>query len=492
MTAKRRTFSNGYKFRNFEGQPQDTLVQTGVPARVVIPMKQGFGAEVAPVVEVGQTVAAGQVIGIDDESVSSPVHSSANGKVAAIGTVEFPDGEMTAVTIEADGSDDWQMLEGFSANWQNLPAEMIDNLIYLSGAGATGNAGIPTTFKSSVIGPDEVEDVIIHGLAAEVYNPSLTALLKGEKLSHLADGIKILKKAMPNAKLHVALDESQTGLAEELSKLLADDAVEICTVESKYPAHFDEILVPTVLEREFPHGFSAANIGVIVLDAQAVLHVYEAVAEGKPVIERTVALCGGGFGENPHVKARIGTPLEYIVEGRAKQDTELRFIRNSVLTGQTLSDMSAPMDRTFTSIIALPEGTEREFMFFLRPGANRDSFSNVFLSAIFKGSAKMCNTNLHGEGRPCIFCTYCQQACPVGIIPHLLFHHVNREMIDETLLNYEIFKCIECNLCSYVCTSKISLGKSLKDGKQKLIEEGLSCPKPAFALKGVEEQPGTE
>jgi Na+-transporting NADH:ubiquinone oxidoreductase subunit NqrA len=150
------------------------------------------------------------------------------------------------------------------------------------------------------------------------------------------------------------------------------------------------------------------------------------------------------------------------------------------------------MDRTFTTIIALPEGTEREFMFFLRPGSNRDSFSNVFLSAIFKGSAKMCNTNLHGEGRPCIFCTYCQQACPVEIIPHLLFHHVDREMIDETLLNYEIFKCIDCNLCSYVCTSKISLAKSIKDGKKMLLDEGFSCPSPGFALKGVKEQEDAE
>jgi Na+-transporting NADH:ubiquinone oxidoreductase subunit NqrA len=184
--------------------------------------------------------------------------------------------------------------------------------------------------------------------------------------------------------------------------------------------------------------------------------------------------------------------LEYIVEGRTKSETQLRFVRNSVLTVEGLAGMAQPMDRTFISIITLAEGTEREFMSFLRPGPDRDSYSNVFLSAIFKGLKKKCNTNLHGEGRPCIFCGYCEQACPAGVIPHLLYHYVNKEMIDETLLSYKIFDCIDCNLCSYVCTSKIPLASYIKTGKEKLIEEGLAAPTPGCTLKGVAEQENAE
>ena len=83
------------------------------------------------------------------------------------------------------------------------------------------------------------------------------------------------------------------------------------------------------------------------------------------------------------------------------------------------------------------------------------------------------DTNLHGEHRPRIACTYCDSVCPAGILPHLLHRYVQREVIDETLVRLRIFDCIDCNLCTYVCTSKIPLAALMREGKEKLKEEGL-------------------
>ncbi len=80
----------------------------------------------------------------------------------------------------------------------------------------------------------------------------------------------------------------------------------------------------------------------------------------------------------------------------------------------------------------------------------------------------------------------------MGIIPHLLFHYVERDVIDETLLKYKIFNCIECNLCSYVCPSKISIAEFIKEGKTKLVEEGFGSPAPEAAFKGVEKYKSLE
>ena len=99
---------------------------------------------------------------------------------------------------------------------------------------------------------------------------------------------------------------------------------------------------------------------------------------------------------------------------------------------------------------------------------------------------KKCGTNVHGELRPCVFCSFCEDVCPAGIIPHLLYHHVENDVIDETLLKYKVFNCVECNLCSYVCPSKIPVAQSIKEGKARLLEEGLEPPAPNVALKGVE------
>ena len=58
-------------------------------------------------------------------------------------------------------------------------------------------------------------------------------------------------------------------------------------------------------------------------------------------------------------------------------------------------------------------------------------------------------------------------------MPHLIFHYVQKDIVDETLLNFKIFNCIECNLCSYVCPSKIPLAEYIKQGKKKLTAEGI-------------------
>ncbi len=491
MMPKYKIFPRGYKFNNFEGQPEKKLIQLGIPGSVTIPLKQGFGNEVSPLVEPNQKVAAGQIIGRDDESVSSPVHSSVNGRIAEIGRIDRCGSEIGAITIESDGTDHWQKLQGYSSNWQDLSAEKIGELIYLSGAGSSGMGGIPTTFNSSVIAPEDVENVIIQGVGSEVHNLSPDVLLQGEGLSHFIEGLGILTKVMSVARFHLVLNKSQKSLIDEVSQLLpTDNLINFSTVSSKYPVDHDEVLTPLLLGGEFPHGYSAANIGVVVLDIQAVLHVYEAVAEGKPLIERTVALCGSGFREKLHVNSRLGTPMEYVIRDSVDSDKNLRLVLNSCLTGPKLSDLSLPVDRTFATVTALLEEDESQFLAFARPGFKSDSYTRTCISGLFGKSSKMfqktCGTNVHGELRPCISCTFCEEVCPAGIIPHLLFHYVEKDVIDETLLRYKIFDCMECNLCSYVCPSKIPVAQFIKEGKTKLLAEGCKPPVPKVALKGVE------
>jgi Na+-translocating ferredoxin:NAD+ oxidoreductase RnfC subunit len=61
-------------------------------------------------------------------------------------------------------------------------------------------------------------------------------------------------------------------------------------------------------------------------------------------------------------------------------------------------------------------------------------------------------------------------------------------VIDENLIRLRIFDCIDCNICTYVCTSKIPLAELIRQGKQQLEAEGLD-PRPEQArnrvLKGL-------
>ncbi len=473
MKVKRKTFSGGYKFKNFSGQPEEKLVESGIPEKVLIPLIQGTGDEVPPTVKPGDSVKAGQIIGIDDNSVSNPVHSTVNGVVENITKMEHLGREVQGIEIKSDGTSDWQTLLSHSEEWEKLSNADLEKTLYLSGAAALDGAGIPTQHKSSTISPDDVQHIIVRGVGSDIYSPSLNVLLSEENASHFVEGLKVLNKIMPGAKVHLALNSQQKQVISRVTSLMSGLSwADMFTLAPKYPQESDEIIISTVLDKSLPYDSSAADLGVVILSVQTILHVYEAVVEGKPVIERVIALAGTGFKENCHVRLRIGTTLEDLARGRIDESRPARFVLNSPMIGDTLSDLS-PIDRQCATVIALPEETTRQFLNFVNPGFRRDSYSRTFLASI-PGLKKDCDTNAHGDRRPCVSCAYCDEVCPAKIIPHLIYKYVENDIIDEILMRLEIFNCIECNLCSYICPSKIPLATSIKEGKEKLIEQGFT------------------
>lgn len=492
MNVKNKTFSGGYRFKNFAGEPKEELVDVGIPEKVVIPLLQGFGNEVTATVKPGDSVKAGQVIGIGHDSVSSPVHSSVNGVVEEMTTMMYADREIKGISIKSDGTSDWEPLESYNADAGELSREQIEELLYLSGVASLDRTeGIPTGHRSSTVSPDDIEHIIVHGVDSEAYNTSLAVLLDGDNLSSFAEGLKILKKAMPQAKIHLALDREKKAVIDKVKGAAAGiDGIDMSLMAPKYPQSYNEVLVPAVLGMDFPYGYLAASMGITVLSVQAVIHVSEAVTQGKALIERTIALCGPSFKENVHVKVRVGTPLEVVLKDRLK-DAPCRIVLDSLLTGYEVKDLSLPVDRTFSQIIAIPEDDAREFLAFVRPGFKKDSYSRSFFASFF-GTEKAPDTNLHGDERPCIQCGYCVEVCPVDMIPTLVDRFI-RKGIDAELMRYGIFNCIDCNLCTCVCPSKIPLAANFKKAKVDLMLIGCDhsmCILPKFDLKGLEEYKG--
>ena len=66
------------------------------PSRVILPMQQHIGAPCTPMVQKGDHVYLGQVVGDSDAYVSAPIHASVSGTVAEITSVMLTGGQMTA------------------------------------------------------------------------------------------------------------------------------------------------------------------------------------------------------------------------------------------------------------------------------------------------------------------------------------------------------------------------------------------------------------
>ena len=487
MIVRGKRFTKGYRFHNFEGAPEERLVELALPSEVIIPLRQGFGDEVPSAVKKGDTVKAGQIIGVGEDTVSNPVHATVNGTVEDFRSLPYLHGDTNAVVIRSDGSADWQPVDDGGA-WTELSEEALERRLYLSGVTSLGRSGIPTRFGSSIIGPEDVEHIIIQGIGTDVFNTTFSVLFENNGVHRLVEGVKVLKRIMPKATVHITFDRSNMRLLKQVDEALSGiDGLKSYPLQARFPQECDEVIVPTILNRPYPSGYLPAHLGVIVLNVQAVMHCFEAAAEKKPLINGVVALCGRGFKENHYASLRVGSQIQY-VQDLVEDDTDVRFVYNNLLTGFTCSDMNLPLDRTCNSITALPERQFGGFMSFAAPGFKKDSHTKTFVAS-FVPFRKSLDTNTHGEERPCIFCGYCEDVCPVGIIPHLIFHNVERDKVEEHLAAYKIFNCMDCNLCTYVCPSKIPVASYVRDGKDKLREMGIDKSTvilPAFQLKGVE------
>src|ERR1035437_1154587 len=92
---------------------ESPIVRMPAPKRVGIPLQQHVGSPAEPVVEVGQWVGKGQLIGRAGRGISANVHASTYGTGIAVEdrVAAHPSGlTQLSVVIESDGFDRWAEL----------------------------------------------------------------------------------------------------------------------------------------------------------------------------------------------------------------------------------------------------------------------------------------------------------------------------------------------------------------------------------------------
>ncbi len=480
MLNKRKTFKGGYTFRTPKITFSERVETLSIPERVVIPLSLRFSSKITPLVQKGDKVQAGQIIARDDETVSTPAIASVNGIVEDIRQIDCHYGKVAAVVIRSDGSSEYKAVEGATENFEKLSSEKINEILYLSGVTALGKSGIPTSFKSSPVQPKSINNLIVTTFGTGPFSPDQKILLKGSE-DRLYKGISILKKAFPDINVTIVLDSKDKVFQEEMINIIkrsnssakTSEWIFIQPLDKKYPQESEDMLARTILDEKVPIGGFGVDVGTLMLGTHEILRVYDAVVEGKPLIENTISLSGSACKEGKYINLRVGTSIENAIEGNIKENIEGRIIFGGTMSGLVQKDLSMPVGRSIGHITVLEEYKEKEFLAFMRPGLDRDSYSNAFLSAVVPCAKSEYNTNMHGEGRPCVQCGYCDEVCPVGIYPHLLSKHIKHDICEETE-QLGIFECIDCGLCSYVCPCKIPLTDHITKGKRTLIEEGCT------------------
>ncbi len=397
-----------------------SVVESKPPKIVVIPLSQHIGAPCNSIVSIGQEVKKGEVIGEPAGFVSSPVHASVSGKVVAIG--EFPNamGKMVnSVVIENNGKEEWTSLKD-NPDYMSLSPEELKEKVKASGIVGMGGAAFPTVVKLSPPKEKKIDAVLINGAECEPY---LTAdyRLMIEKPKEIIEGLKVLMKVLGVQKGYIGIENNKPDAVSKMKEAASGEAgIEALAMEVKYPQGAEKMLIKAMLGREVPPRALPMDVGVVVQNVGTALAIYEAARFGKPLIERVVTVTGEGIAEPKNLMVKIGTKIsELIEECGGFKDGAGKVISGGPMMGFALSSLDVVVTKGTSGILVIPE-------------------------------AEVAHTDDFG---PCIRCSRCIDACPMGLMPSMLSVLSEKGFYEEAK-EYNLFDCFECGSCAYVCPSK--------------------------------------
>lgn len=401
----------------------------------VVAMSQHLGSPSEPVVNPGDTVREGMLIGKSTGFISGNIHSPVPGTVKEITDIYLPNGNVSkAVVIEMEGEFDRLGKEAVETSWEHFSGKELIEIINSNGIVGLGGATFPANVKFSLPKGKKAEYLVINGVECEPY---LTAdhRLMLEKSDQIIEGIKIISSIIKPERLVIGIEINKENAIQSIKDAAqrANLTLEVVSLKVKYPQGDEKQLLKAVTGKEIPSGALPMEIGCVVSNVGTVHAIYEAVVLGKPLIERVITVSGGAIKNPQNLKVRVGTPITSLIEECGGFTEEpVKVVVGGPMMGFTIYDLDTPVTKGTSGILAL---TAREV----------------------RASSQTA----------CISCGRCIAACPMGLNPTTLFKYIDHSDYDSAE-NMGLMDCKECGSCGYVCLARIPLIQGFRLGKRML------------------------
>lgn len=445
IVRKKSTFK-GVKLPESKITAKKLIETPSLPEKITLPLQQHIGAPCKPLVSRGEKVYTGQKVADSESFVSSPIHSSISGKVLSITKIVNPvtSGLVDALVIESDGEDKWVELNSLLSPEKKyevseliklidsiLPKEMIEK-IREAGIVGLGGAAFPTHVKLRPPSDKKIDTFILNGCECEPYITSDHRVML-EFTLEVVLGAYIVSRILMPEKIFIAIEDNKEDAISQIESFITSanlkEKFQIVSLKSRYPMGAEKTLVKTILGREVPIGGLPLDVGVVVNNVGTAKAVYEAVIEGKPLVEKVVTVTG--FVNSPkNLAVRIGTPIRNLIDYCQGLDNGVNeIVTGGPMMGISISDIDFPVTKGMNCILV-------------------------------KKSKPAYDGN-------CIRCGSCVRACPMNLMPMMYVRGVKSGMYEICKDQY-IEDCIECGSCAYVCPANIPIVSYIKVGKYKV------------------------
>jgi Na+-transporting NADH:ubiquinone oxidoreductase subunit A len=434
------------------GRPEQTISDAKLPRTVAAVATDVSGIRPKMAVQVGDRVRTGQVIYHDKRNPGIPFTAPGAGEVISINRGARR--ALQSVVIRLDGDD--------AEEFRSWPADALAGLDRQDVRDNLVNSGLWTVFRTRPFSRIPAKDTTP---AAIFVNAMDTRPLAADPAVIVAENPEAFRNGL-----------------SVLSRL-TDGAVYICTAPDaaidcpdSEPFRHVEFAGPhpAGLPGTHIHYLEPVNLEKTVwhIGYQHVMSLGTLFTTGRLPTERVVAL-GGPMALNPRLlRTRIGASTADILEGETKPG-QLRVISGSVLGGHRAAGPLAYLGRYETQVAVLTEGSEREFLAFVWPGAKKYSATRGFAGHVMHRGRFPLTTTQNGSPRAMVSIGTFERIMPLDVLATPLLKALVVEDTDraQQLGALELAE-EDLALCSFVCNGKHDYGAFLRMNLDEIEANG--------------------
>jgi len=402
------------------------------PDILVIPMSQHIGAPCKPLVKKGDLVTVGQKIG-DNQGLCVPVHSSVSGKVKSVEMKPHTSGT-TVMSVVIENDHQYTLHEDVKPRTQEqvdaLTPEEIIAIIREGGIVGMGGATFPTHVKLSG-GIGKVDTIIVNAGECEPYITSDDRLCQ-EMPEELIAGLQIIMKVFGLSEAHIGIEDNKPEAIRQLRRAAINTGVVVDVLPAKYPQGAEKQLIYAVTGREIPSGGLPAAVGCAVFNAATCKAIHDVIYLGMPLVKRVVTVSGDIIMEPKNLMVPIGTNFTDLINACGHSENPYKVLSGGPMMGAAQYDLSVTTIKGVNAITVL---------------GHRNKFAV--------------------EDSRCLRCGKCIDACPMKLVPVLMYKALQSGSIDE-MQSTNLMDCIECGCCAYTCPAGVPLVLGFRSGKQIL------------------------
>lgn len=329
--------------------------------RFVFPLRQHIGAASEAVVAPGDSVKRGQLIAKKPEaSLGANIFSSIDGVVSSV--------DESSIVINEENTD-------FS-KYEPLKEKEPLKLIEESGLVGLGGAGFPTYVKLGkkfegggviAVNAAECEPILSHNIDRIEKEPQ-----------RLIEGLKIVMEVTNAERGIICLKGIHTEAIEILKNTIKDDNITIFELENIYPVGEERAIVRDALGVLLDPELLPMAAAAIVINAETVYRLREAVVDKKPLIDKDMTVAGK-LTENASIHIfrdlPLGKSVGAIIEMAGGLGSEYgEIIMGGPFTGKRTT-LEEPVVKTTGGIIAAENfmpGPQKIGLLVCACGANKE------------------------------------------------------------------------------------------------------------------------